>query len=341
MAPVEAIDDAFLRALGVHRIPVPVPFPDAGGPVNVYAIEDGGGRWALFDAGLGTPEAEAALREGAAKSGVDLSRLSRIIVSHGHVDHFGLAQVLSEQSGAKVYVHASDLEKVTGHGRWVMRRDEYFALFRRLGVPEELLEPIEQAGRRTLHFARSVDAERVQLLDGGERLDFARFSAEVMHLPGHTPGLVCLWAEEPRWLFADDHLLARVSPNPLIELDAQGQTLKALCAYLESARKAHAMDVEWVLPGHGAPFRGHRDLLDTLFQFYERRQEKLLAHLSHREATAYQLVEVLFRKAEVKRLFLTLSEVVGNLEVLEERGAVARREVGGVWQFRAVGPASI
>src|SRR5437764_738671 len=92
---------AALASLGIHRISVPVPFADAGGPVNVYAIEEDDG-FSLFDSGTGTPEGEAALREGLARSGLAIPSLRRVILSHGHVDHYGNAQVLVEESGAKV-----------------------------------------------------------------------------------------------------------------------------------------------------------------------------------------------------------------------------------------------
>src|SRR5206468_8238772 len=92
---------ASLRSLGVHRIAVPVPFADAGGPVNVYAIENAAaeGGYTLFDSGVLTGEGEAALREGLRAAAIPISSIKRIVVSHGHVDHFGQAQKLSEESG--------------------------------------------------------------------------------------------------------------------------------------------------------------------------------------------------------------------------------------------------
>src|SRR2546425_13243769 len=80
--------------------------------------------------------------------------------------------------------------------------------------------------------------EHVEPLPAGTILRFKRFSAEVLHLPGHTPGLICLWAPEARVLFSADHLLERVSPNPLLDLEGQVEpTHKALVAYVESARR--------------------------------------------------------------------------------------------------------
>ena len=104
------VDESFLAGLGIHRVPTPVPFIEAGGPANAYAIEDVGGGFSLFDCAVGTDEGLRALRDGLHVRGLDVKQLNRIIVSHGHVDHYGNAQTLSEEAGCEVFCHAHDLE---------------------------------------------------------------------------------------------------------------------------------------------------------------------------------------------------------------------------------------
>src|ERR1700694_1244507 len=100
--------------------------------------------------------------------------------------------------------------------------------------------------------------KQVEALAPGTVLRFKKFSAEVLHLPGHTPGLVCLWAAQARVLFSDDHLLERGSPTPRLDREGQAEpTHKALLAYLESARRARALPAEVIAPGHAEPFSGH------------------------------------------------------------------------------------
>ena len=103
---------AGLDRLGVRRIPVPVPFPEAGGPANVYVIEEEGGGVALFDAGIGTKEGRDAIHAGFAQAGLSLGDIRRIFISHGHLDHYGYARAAQEASGAPVFVHARDHDKV-------------------------------------------------------------------------------------------------------------------------------------------------------------------------------------------------------------------------------------
>lgn len=333
------VDESFLPGIGVHRIPTPVPFLEAGGPANVYAIESGGGRFTLFDCAVGTDEGLTALREGLQQRGLTLDKLERIIVSHGHVDHYGNAQLLSEESGAPVFVHPHDLEKVCGEGRWYRQLEAHRGYFLKLGLSEtELQEWIERTKNNRL-YARQVDRHRVRPLEAGQRFGCAHFELEVLHMPGHTAGLVCLHAPTKKLLFADDHVLARVSPNPMIDLSqGEGETkFKALVAYLHSARQVRQLELSCVLPGHGEAFAGHQPLLDNLFQFYLRRQEKLVAKLSETPSTVCELMRVLFPRLYPSRLMLMLSEVVGHLEVLELEGQVRRDDDGRVMRFRRLG----
>src|SRR6202165_101278 len=151
--------------------------------------------------------------------------------------------------------------------------------------------------------------EQVEPLPAGSVLRFKRFSAEVLHLPGHTPGLVCLWAAQARVLFSDDHLLERVSPNPLLDLEDHPEpTHKALLAYVESARRARALPAELIAPGHAEPFSGHVAIIDRLLAFYEKRQQRIVDLLAPGARTAAELAPLVFPHAREHQLYLTLSE---------------------------------
>ncbi len=322
-----------LEALGVRRIPVPVPFIEAGGPANVYVIDEEGGGVALFDAGIGTREGRDALLQGFAALGLKLGDVRRIFISHGHIDHYGYARAAQEASGAPVYAHVRDHDKLTGRERTVDRLEKYAAYLIKLGASEELLEHVRVHWQDTGRMARPV--EEVLPLEPGAVLHFARFSAEVLHLPGHTPGLVGLWAARERVFFSDDHLLEIVSPNPLLDLEGNLEPLhKALVEYVRSAMRVRELPIELVAPGHNAPFSGHVALIDRLLGFYARRQDRIVALLTARGAqTPAELSAQVFPLAKRSQHFLTLSEVMGNLEVLEVAGRVVRSTVAGRLRF--------
>jgi glyoxylase-like metal-dependent hydrolase (beta-lactamase superfamily II) len=322
------VDESFLAPLGVVRLPAPVPFLEAGGPVNAVALRNVDDSWTLFDTGVGTVEGLAALEAGAAGAGVDLGRVSRIIVSHGHLDHFGNAARFAEATGARVFIHPWDLAKVVGEARYVdlvAKNREYFG---RLGVPPAVLEEVLAVASRGPD-PRYLDRRRVEPLADGQVFQFRHVEGVILHAPGHTPGLTCLHLPAQRMLLADDHLLARVSPNPFLDLShgtGEGK-FRSLVRYVESARRVYALDLDCVIPGHGEAFRGHRELLDGLFDFYAVRQQRLLERVRLGPVTAYQLLDVIFPRRDAARFILMLSEVLANLEVLEADGRV-RREAG-------------
>jgi glyoxylase-like metal-dependent hydrolase (beta-lactamase superfamily II) len=325
-----------LTRLGVHRLPIPIPFPEAGGPANVYLIEEDGGGLALFDAGIGTAEGERALLEGFARLGRSLREVRRIFISHGHLDHYGYARAAQEQSGAPVFAHERDHDKISWRDRDPARLERHAQYLARLGAGPELAALSRAFQAQIDRMARPI--EDVQPLPDGTRLRFARFSAEVLHLPGHTPGLVCLWAEEQRVLFSDDHLLELISPNPLLDLEGRPTPRhRALVEYLRSALRVRALPAELIAPGHGPTFAGHVAVIDRLLRFYELRQEKIHALLlAHGALTPAQLAPLVFPNARPHQQYLILSEVAGNLEVLEDRGRVARADRDGRTYFEAV-----
>jgi glyoxylase-like metal-dependent hydrolase (beta-lactamase superfamily II) len=313
----------------------------AGGPVNVYVIEAADGGLILFDAGLGTEAAQGALQAGFERLGHRFEALRRIVVSHGHVDHYGAASWVQARwaegnpgQALPVQANRRDLMKIDERGPRL--RDQhhlYGAHFMRLGVPMEVLAAMAASGEGSSRLARRVPD--VRPIEAGAVIEGRGLRFEVIEMPGHTPGLICLWAPEQGVLIPADHLLEKISPNPLIELDAAGAPVhRPLSVYLSSLDRTRALDVSLVLPGHGPGFSGHRALIDGLRGFYEKRQQRLLGLLADRPRTGWELCQAIFPRAGAADAFLTMSETVANLEVLEDRGAVVRVEEQGAWLFQ-------
>ena len=327
-----------LADLGVHRVPVPVPFPQAGGPVNLYLVEEAGGGVLLFDAGLGSDEGMAAIEEGFRRLGRRFEEVTRIVISHGHVDHFGAARWIQERHGGElpVYAHVADQPKMTEAGpRWAVLAPRYGAYLVRLGVPAEILEAIAQEGARSHGFSRRL-ATAIPIGEG-DVLRTRHLALELLHMPGHTPGLLCAHDRERRIILSDDHLLEKVSPNPLIELGPDGQPsgFRPLVAYLASVARMRALELDLVLPGHGPPFADHRGVIDKLVGFYGKRQARIVELLGDRTRSVYEVAAALFPRARANDVFLTVSETIANLEVLEDRGEVRRVDDGTIRFARA------
>jgi glyoxylase-like metal-dependent hydrolase (beta-lactamase superfamily II) len=330
------IREADLADLGIHRISMPIPFLEAGGPVNAYAIEDRDGGLLLFDSGLGSPQAAAAMAEGLARIGRSPRDITRIVVSHGHIDHYGGAAALLEQAGHEVPVeaHPRDIPKMAeGFPRWKDQLPAYASFFQRLGVPVEVMGHAARQVTEGFTKARRIPAVLPLDLEAPIRARHATF--EPMHMPGHTPGLVCLYDREHRLFLSDDHLLEHVSPNPLIELGPDGQEgWRPLLAYVESVGRLRALEVDLVLPGHAEPFADHRRVIDALLDFYRKRQERIRDELAEGPLSGWEVTRRLFPRAPDRAMFLTLSESLANLEVLEASGEVTRELDGDRYLFR-------
>ncbi len=326
-----------LESLGIWRVPVPIPFVQAGGPVNVYLLEEEDGGFSLFDSGLGSTQARAAIDEAFRRLGRSPAGLRRIVVSHGHVDHYGNAQNLVEQAGhpVPVHAHAADVGKIASDGqRWRDKMGHYGAYLVRLGVPPEVLMQLAGELGGSYDMARRVD--EVQAIAEGARLRFRHFEAEVLHMPGHTSGLVCLWVEAHGLLLAADHLLERISPNPIIELGPEGEEgfFRPLVSYLTSIARTRELPIRLVLPGPGPPCGGHAQVIDALLGFYRQRQARIRELLADGPRTAYEVTAALFPRMRPGDLFLTISEAIANLEVMEGRGELLREVEPEPYRFR-------
>jgi glyoxylase-like metal-dependent hydrolase (beta-lactamase superfamily II) len=138
---------------------------------------------------------------------------------------------------------------------------------------------------------------------------------------------------------AADHLIAHISSNPLISrpLDGSTERTKALVTYIASLRRTRELPAEIVLSGHGDPITNHRDLIDERLALHARRAEKLYGLVAERPRSAYELAQELWGNVAVTQAFLTLSEVIGHLDLLIDEGRVREVEENGIVRFTAGG----
>ena len=194
------------------------------------------------------------------------------------------------ESGARVLTHRRNQYWLTDFpNEWVRRHDFYAAVFEESGLSPELREAVRAATDVTARFAESVPVAR--LLDEGDVLTLDGAPWQVLFLPGHAGGLICLYQPERRLLLSSDHLLKHITSNPLLEPPARGETVRrrSLVDYLASLRRVADLDVVLALPAHGEPISDHRGLIQERFGFHRERQERILALLGNGGRTAYEI----------------------------------------------------
>jgi glyoxylase-like metal-dependent hydrolase (beta-lactamase superfamily II) len=316
----------------IHCLPIPTPF--AVGRVNVYLVEDD--PLTLVDAGPNSATSLTTLENALADHGRKVEDLERIVVTHQHIDHIGLVQILADRSGAEVVALEMLAPWLARYGEG-MEADDAFseAIMARHGIPED----VRYALRSVSHAFRAWGAAATvtRTMREGDTIEFADRSWTVWHRPGHSPSDTVFHDAERSELIAGDHLIKHISSNPLISRPLEGSDPddrpQALVIYMRSLEQTKAMELARVLPGHGEEIHGHVQLIEERFRLHERRARKLLGLIAERPRSAYELAQAMWGNVAVTQAYLTLSEVLGHVDLLRNDGHVVERTEAGVARF--------
>jgi glyoxylase-like metal-dependent hydrolase (beta-lactamase superfamily II) len=326
---------------GIHRLAIPTPFQV--GRVNAYLIEDS--PLTLVDSGPNSAKALDELEQALAAHGRAIEDIELLIVTHQHMDHFGLAAILARRSGAEVAALEALAPFLASYGRQTDLDDSFAqSLMLRHGIPGEIVTALRAVSAGFRAWGSAVEVTRPLAADS--ELKLRDRTLRVLHRPGHSPSDTVFLDDrseigEPKILLAADHLIAHISSNPLLArpLDAaddySGPRPRALVTYMASLEKTRAMDLSLVLPGHGGPITDHVSLIDERFRMHRRRAAKINRLIAGQPRTAHEIAQELWGNVAVTQAYLTLSEVLGHVDLLLAEGSVVERESDGVVRFAA------
>ncbi|HEV7844810.1 MAG TPA: MBL fold metallo-hydrolase [Thermoleophilaceae bacterium] len=317
---------------GIHRIAIPTPF--AVGRVNVYLIEDE--PLTLVDAGPNSATSFDELTSGLAALGHSLEEIELVILTHQHIDHLGLVGLVAQRSGAEVAAIDRAVAFVENYSVEAQADDEFArGVMLRNGMPEDVVGALSAVSQAFRGWGARADVTRV--LHDGDEMRFRDRTLHVHHRPGHSPTDTVFHDRDRRILIAADHLLGHISSNPLIArpTDGSNERPQALVTYMRSLEATREMDVELVLPGHGEPITDHRSLIDERFALHRRRADKIHRLIAERPRTAYEIAQALWGNIAVTQAYLTLSEVLGHVDLLTGDGRVRELDRDGTTVFEA------
>jgi len=316
----------------IHCLPIPTPF--MVGRVNVYLIEDE--PLTLVDTGPNSGKALDELETALAGHGRRVEDLELIVITHQHMDHEGLAQILARRSGAQVAA-LDRLAPLLERFGDVNEADDAFAeaIMLRHGLSPDIAVALRSVSRAFRAWGSSVQVTRT-LHDGGT-LELRDRTLQVFHRPGHSPTDTIFWDETRGELIAADHLIKHISSNPLLSrpLDGGEERPQALVTYLDSLRQTRELPARIVYSGHGEPIDDHVALIDERFRLHERRAQKILGLIAEQPRTAHDIAQALWGNIAVTQAYLTLSEVLGHVDLLLERGEVVEEREDGVAHYAA------
>lgn len=314
-------------APGVFTITLPMPWELETVNVHLVELDDG---YLLVDSGIATGECFDALEAGLAERGIAWRDIRTLFLTHLHPDHIGWSWKILELTGARLMMHRAEVEYLALVAR--ENRPPFFAqAMSNAGVPEELQTRMDHALRDVRRNYRPHAPGLV--LEGGEQIPVRGGALEAVWTPGHSPGHVCLYSPQHRYLISGDHILEFITPNIGWHPDED-----MLAKYLDSLELLAPFEIDLVLPSHGGPFRGHRGRIDATTEHHAARCGQIVAHAARGPLTANALVQQVWpRKLSPFHHHFAVFEILAHLEYLRRRGRVAAdMRNGGPQYWRSV-----
>ena len=324
---------------GVHQIKIPFPqgIPDY---TNVYIVEGSEGN-IMVDAGWDSPEAFSSLMEGLKKDRLKFQDIKKIVITHIHPDHYGLASKVKQLCGAKVAMHRIEAGLV--NSRYVDFDELLKEMERGLssnGVPQAELADMAKASLWMKQFVLP-DLPDV-MLDDGDSLGNGSFEFEVLRTPGHSLGHICLYEPAKRLLFSGDHILFETTPH--IGFHSQSGD-NPLGDYISSLKRMEMLKVNFVFPGHGSVFSSLKLRVAEILRHHEQRKRVIIESISGGLKTAYQIAEdipwipeqggVAFRDLALQDRRLAVLETIAHLRLLSSEGKVGKIDQDGISLYLA------
>ena len=303
-----------------QRIELPIGW--AMGTVNAYLFTRP--EVVLVDAGLKSEECWNALVDGLAAHGVAVADVERVVITHAHVDHFGLAGRLAAESDATIWMSDLGVPWLTDMDALWAARMAYYRddLLPPLGLPPEANEMILVGMAGLAAQADPVSAERVVPFHLDGVLQMGGQVWNVIHTPGHASMQTVFHQPETRQLLSADMLLA-VAPTPVIEHPAPGQLRRPnLPLFLRSLDVVEALDVETVYPGHGRPFGDHRRVIGRQRQRIIQRRDQCLELIRAGRGTIPELLDAMYAHQPPAGRLAGLWMLIGYLDLLLDDGLI-------------------
>ena len=325
--------EALAVASGVWWLRMPLPF--ALDHINLWLLEDSPG-WTVVDTGYAMSQTKELWERIFAER---LGRLpvTRVIVTHYHPDHIGLADWLTRRWQVPLWV----TEKEWLFARVMSRGADDFAPLRRAFAQRAGLDAAESEifGQRENSYRRGVPSvpASFQRLRDDMTIGIGERQWRVIIGEGHAPELACLYCSETGVLIAGDQVLPKISPN--ISVQAHEPDDDPLARYLLSLAKLRAAVPAdtLVLPSHNLPFLGLHARIETLAAHHRARCDEVLTACGEPK-TAMQLLPVLFRRAlDRHQMGFALGEALAHLNYLMHQGALSRT-LGNDGAYRFVCP---
>ena len=321
---------------GIYQLQVPIPNNPLG-YVLPYLLEGDDG-YVLVDSGWNAPEAYGALMAQLHALDVPLKELRRVIFTHVHPDHYGLAGRLKGDCDAELMLGAPERGFISSRYRTPEGLLERMATWLAdHGAPPAEIEALRNASMPVRGFVVPADPDTV--LHGGEVLKVRGYEWEVIWTPGHSPGHMCFYDRRRRIMITGDHILPTISPNVSLHPESAGNPLHD---YILSLRKIATYDADIALPAHEYDFVDLRERIRELEAHHQERMEEMLSCMNGAAKTAYEVAAYVkwvtgsFADFTPWMKRAAIGETLAHLEHMVMEGIVERLFDEGKQRYRPV-----
>ncbi|RJR49154.1 MAG: MBL fold metallo-hydrolase [Desulfobacteraceae bacterium] len=320
----------FPKLDNIHAISIPLPGRSNLITTNAFIVGKRG--ITLIDTGLKVPGALESVRRELVKVGSDIFDIERIIFTHGHMDHFGLAASICKAVGHAVecFIHAEDRPSIASDNFLKeMSSKEAEKLMTMAGMPVDERARVREYFAAFKEFADPLD--NASSLKGGEEFRGGDYQLKIIHTPGHTPGSCCIYEEKTRILFSGDSIIKNITPNPLVVIKREwlrDKSYLSLNAFNDSLDRLYDLDILYAFPGHGEYVEDTRAIISSYKRHYNERKELVWRSLNGKTWPIYRLIADVFPFIPEGDEFLAVSEVLVHLESLAVEGKVELVDCG-------------
>jgi len=325
-------------APGVKWLRMALPF--ALNHINLWLLRDemdGHPGWSVVDCCISNETSKAQWEQVFANE-LDGLPILRVIVTHMHPDHIGLAHWLCQRWQVQLWISATDflLACIGTQGPTAFGGDSAAAFFAAHGLNDPgSVEKIKGRGSYFFNLVPSVPHQYRRMMDG-DMLTIGARQWRCISGYGHAPEHIALYCEESKLLIGGDMMLPRISTN--VSVYDQEPESNPLQLFLDSIDKFRALDAQTLtLPSHGKPFTGLYERIEQLHQHHRDRLAEVMQACAAKPCSAAELIPVLFtRQLDLHQTTFAMGESIAHLHALWFAGRL-QRSLGadGVYRFAA------
>jgi len=278
----------------------------------------------LIDCGERSDASWSALVSQLALHDLKISDISKVIITHAHYDHIGMAQRITEESDATIWISEMVLAWAVNLEMMLERRAAAIqTIFQRYIEKEELSNFDEFSNKIILEFWQEIPKDRLHVFPMTGKIDINGLDWDVIYTPGHCLNQTCFYEQNSGWLLSADMLLPMI-PLPIIDAsrEAPYEGVKSLLMHYESYDILSKIKITKVFPGHMAAFENANEMIDKQKNRIIQKKEKCFKLI---EDGMNNFMDLIYSIYPNKISIATVLMVVGFIEILDEEGKITVR----------------